>query len=460
MSRPNLRDVSDRQQLRPVDGILPPIDLEAEAIVISDALNRHTLDEARTIVDASDFYSPDNRRIWQALVDLADEGEPVETARALELLVSRGFGAVDIGRYLSQLELCTEATIDVGAHARRVREQAWKRRLIARFDVAKRELYQPDQGLDAWLDEARPLLEADLDEARSHVDAPQMHDLMQARFADAMRDPADRLEKPGLRLGIDALDCEIVGGLQGLTMVTAARGGGKSTLLACAMVNMFRDNARASDGGALEAGLLFSYEMTGAEYSDLFAANLSGVSLTRIREKSMSDGERTRWAGAVEFEQAARYAITVHDDKARKTMTFVRSMARAAAQQCKRRGMRLRVLGVDNIQLLRPAPTKNARGYQSKEEEIDAVAEQLKELASEIDVPVIALSQINAQGQARGSRQIEAHADNVLRLKATKKRGGFGDACEATITIEKQRRGPFPLSVPLWFHPALARFEG
>jgi replicative DNA helicase len=469
-AKPVLRDVSASEgKSARRDQPAPPHDLEAEAIVLSDVLCSHSVAQLRPVLEARDFFADVNGAIYQAALDLDDRGERIDSATVAALLIERtergGFrigGELDtpeaLVRYVRQIEIATPFSAHMLAHARIVRGLAVRRRLVGELLALRAEAYGHVEDLEGWLDTVRTRIEAVCSEGRIEQEAPRLDQVMAAAFEQANRRPEERDPPPGIQVGIPPLDAVMIGGTAELTLLMGAPGGGKTSLAATIIANVMRNNA--IDQADRYGASLFSFEMSEVQYERAITANVATINRAHLKDPDqLTPDERTRYAAAVETRSRLRYAVSMHCDPRKASIAYVRSQARADAARFKREGLRLKFVVVDYLQLVGANGEAGARA--NGEAELSHVARELKNLSYELDVPVFALSQQNADGDARGSRAIEMHAVNTWRIKLGKKEPmvpGVARGIEASLFIKKQREGEGLITVPLWYWPQYARF--
>jgi replicative DNA helicase len=355
------------------------------------------------MVDASglcieDFSTAWGRQTWQALMRLALNGDPVTETTVAE----------ESGAKVSELLAAADDAItpsQVGWWAREIRAAAFCRRLIAVCTEALARLRNAN-GTDPTA-EVVDMLTTALDNAPQAEQPRSLAQLVEEIVADL----AARREKgrPGLRTGFPSVD-NLTGGLRpgGFYVIGASTGVGKSLL---------------ATNVALEASVptaFFSLEMTGIEVAERMIAAASGVAAKRIQGGIVSENEILvlRW-------QAEAHRRIWIDERAAPNVAEIAATSRALHR---REGVGLVV--VDYLQIVRTERDER------REAEVASVARALKAFAKRLKLPVIALAQLNREGQLRDSDVIAHEADFIGIFE--RKKGSES----ATLELRKNRHGP------------------
>lgn len=189
---------------------------------------------------------------------------------------------------------------------------------------------------------------------------------------------------------------------------------------------------------------IFSMEMRRQSISERFCASCAEVPLENVRRNDMTPEQRARIERFIES-LPEEETLFMDDSSALDIQSII--------SRCRRRKRRsgLDVAVVDYLQLVSPA---NLKANANRQQEVADISRKLKMLAVELDIVVIALSQLNDQGQLRESRAIGQDADIVMYIRDPKK---SEDALEKVICIEKNRNGPTS-RVSVHFHPKYVSF--
>lgn len=433
-------------------GRVPPSDLSAEKAVLSAILlDNNTIHNVVTEVQEEDFYHPAHQLLYQAMVRLKDGNQPVDLTtlashlQAHDLLEAVGgvLGLADIADY--------EATpANANHYAKIVRDHAIKRNLIGVASEIVALGYDQTESADKLLDAAESKIFA--------LSSEQAKEDLQS-LQTGMHDAVDHInmlmsrggELTGLATGFSKLD-QLTGGFQaGDLVIIAARPSMGKTALA---LNLARN--AALDYGKKVA--LFSLEMTTRSLVMRLLSSEAEVDFSSFRSGLISTEAHSRL-----MESAGRLAeagIWI-DDTGAATILEIRAKSRRLAAQ---HGLDL--VMVDYLQLAHG----DARTA-SREQEISEISRGLKGLAKELDIPVIALSQLNRGPESRKedkrpmladlreSGAIEQDADiigfiyrDVVYNKETEHEN------LAELIIAKQRNGPTD-TIWLEFEGRFAQFR-
>jgi replicative DNA helicase len=432
---------------------LPPHDLEAEKAVISGLLLDNTaIHGVLTELRPDDFYHPAHRTLYESIVALGDESQPVDLHTLSNHLSNRKkLDEVGGALFLAEVADYESTAANVLHHARIVREKSLKRRLISTASEIVQSVFEEPHHAEKLLDFAEGRIFAlGQEQARSSFQSlrDEMHDTFD--FVEALREG----EITGVPTGFDDLD-KLTGGFQrGDLIIIAARPSMGKTAFA---LNMARN-------AAIQAGKkvgVFSLEMNRRSLTLRLLSAEAEVDVSRFHRGYVSTRDLSHLATAAGRLSNAPIWI---DDSSSLTVLEMRAKARRLKHE---HGLDLLV--VDYLQLAQGAPD-----VESRTQEISQISRGLKGLAKELDIPVIALSQLNRGPELRGeghrrplladlrdSGAIEQDADLVMFIY----RAEFYDRGEnpenagiAEIIVAKQRNGPTD-TVKLQFDRQYARFR-
>ena len=433
---------------------VPPHSIEAEQSVLGGLMLDNTAwDRLVGSVGEQDFYRHDHRLIFRAIATLADANQPFDVVTVSEWLESNGHLADTGGlAYLSGLVLDTPTAANILAYAGIVRERALLRGMIQVGTQIAASAYQPEgRSSRDLLDEAEQqvfaLAERGTKALNSYLPIPTL-------LAQAV-DRIDELHRrnsiiTGLATGFTELD-EMTSGLQkgDLVIVAGRPSMGKTSFV----MNIVEEAALQQKGSCA----VFSMEMSGVQLAMRMLSSLSRVDMQRIRSGRLEDEDWPRVASTLEILDRAKIYV---DDGAALSPTEVRARARRIQRE---HGLDLIV--VDYLQLMQVPGTEENRAT-----EISAISRGLKALAKELQVPVIALSQLNRSLEQRPNKRpvmsdlresggIEQDADLILFIYRDEVYNAESeDKGVAEIIIGKQRNGPIGTR-KLTFLGQYTRFE-
>ncbi len=432
----------------------PPQNLEAEqsvlgAVLLSDtALPALIIDER---LQPEDFYREAHGVIFQAMLDLHTVGEPVDALTLVEHLKQAGLLERVGGRAVVDLLAGSVPAVgNVRQYARIVRENAMLRRLLhASYEIQAR-VHSHDAPPRELVDLAeRTILEVAQDDSRK--DFVAIHDLLSSELEKLEKLSREGTAITGTASGFDDLD-SITGGFQpGNLVILAARPAmGKSALMA-----NFCENAALESSKAVA---LFSLEMSESELAQRFIASQASIKGDDLRKGNVPN---SRWPKIMQASARLASSPLYIDDSSDLSVLDVRAKSRRLAQQ---HADGLGLIVIDYLQLMRAAGN-----VENRVEQISQISRGLKTLARELQVPVIALSQLNRGVEQRTDKRpvlsdlresgaIEQDADLVMFIYRDEyydhesEREGIAD-----LIISKHRNGGLG-TVELTFQKEFPRF--
>ena len=432
----------------------PPHSVEAEQAVLGGLmLDASAWDAVADIVTAGDFYRRDHRLIFESIAEVAEHRGSCDAVTVSEHLERKG-RLEEVGglAYLGTIARDTPSAANVRAYAEIIRERSILRQLVAAGgEIAASATDSRGRSAGDLVDEAeRRVFEIAERGARARGGFIAIRDILPQtidRLDLLHQNPGD---VRGVPTGFTQLDRKTTGLQPGDLVVIAGRPSmGKTTLA----VNI-AENAAIAKG---VPSAIFSMEMSAEQLTLRLISSLGRVNQTHLRTGHFSEEDWSRIQGAMSQLSGAPLYV---DESPALTPTEVRARARRLKRE---RGLGLIV--VDYLQLMQVPGTKENRAT-----EISEISRSLKALAKELQVPVVALSQLNraveqrtdkrpVMSDLRESGAIEQDSDLILLIYReevydpnTTRRG------VADIIIAKQRNGPVG-EVQLTFLGEYTRFE-
>ncbi len=414
---------------------VPPADNAAEQSVLGSMLiSKDAIADVSERVRGVDFYRPAHEIIFDAIIDLFGRNEPADPITvAAELQRIGELAKVGGAPYLHTLSANVPIAANAGYYAEIVSEKAILRRLVEAGTRIVSMGYAGEGTIDAVVDQAQAEVYRITDKRSTEDYVP---------LADIMNDVLDEIETIGNReaglygvpTGFADLD-ELTNGLHaGQMIIVAARPAmGKSTLAL--------DFCRAASIHNNLTSVFFSLEMTRSEIMMRLLSAEAKVPLNHIRNGQMQDADWERMARKMGQVSGAPMFI---DDSPNLTMMEIRAKARRLKQKHD-----LKLVVIDYLQLM-----SSGKKVESRQLEVSEFSRNIKLLAKELEVPIIALSQLNrgpetradkrpAMSDLRESGSIEQDADMVILLhrddvyeKESTRPG------EADLLVVKHRNGP------------------
>ena len=435
---------------------LPPHSTEAErgvlACIFQDSEESLPLVSAR-ISDVDFFYELRHRTIYTAIVELADAGKPIDLVILRQRLQDRGqlekTGGV---QYLAALPDAAPSVAVLSSYLDILVEQAILRRVIRVCSAAAAAAYdQPDNVDEALDDIERDVLAIGMERAGKAEQS--MEALVKKAYATIEEWENSNGAPTGISTGFQDLDQLTRGLHRGEMIVIAARPGMGKTSLAINIAEHVAMKEKKPVG-------VFSLEMTAESIALRMLCSRAKVNMHEARGGILSPESHNNITDSASDMMKSPLFI---DDAAGLDILGLRSRARRMAQQHK-----VELLIIDYIQLLR----SSSRRAENRQQEIADISSGIKSLAKELDVPVVALSQLNREVEARQGKPrlsdlresgaIEQDADFVGLLyipsEAEDDVAAGKDSHAVHLLVAKQRNGPTG-DIPLTFLKGFTRFE-
>jgi replicative DNA helicase len=436
---------------------VPPHSLEAEQALIGGLLlDNAAWDKVGGVISDVDFYRDEHRRIFRVVQKLLDQGKPADVVTVSEALDAAGEAEHTGGlAYLGELAANTPSASNIRRYADIVRERAVLRLLVTVGDeIAGNALNPLGRDAKSILDEAEAKVFA-IAEAGARTQDGFVHiNPLLTEVVERIQELYDR-DNPsditGIPSGYIDLD-KMTSGLQpGDLIIVAGRPSmGKTTF----SINM-------AEHVAMEVGLpvaVFSMEMGGAQLAMRMLASIGKLDSHRVRTGRLTDDDWSRLMFAVGKMHEAPFYI---DETPALNPIDLRARARRLHRQCGQLGL----IVIDYLQLM-----SGSSSGENRASEISEISRSLKGLAKELNVPVIALSQLNRSLEQRPNKRpvmsdlresgaIEQDADVIMFIYRDEVYNPDSpDKGSAEIIIGKQRNGPIG-TVRLAFMGASTRFE-
>ncbi|MFF7263048.1 replicative DNA helicase [Streptomyces sp. NPDC101112] len=414
---------------------VPPQDLDAEQSVLGGMLlSKDAIADVVEILKGADFYKPAHETIYQAILDVYAKGEPADPITIAAELTKRGeITKVGGASYLHTLVQTVPTAANAEYYAEIVHERAVLRRLVEAGTRITQMGYAADDDVDEIVNRAQAEIFA-VTEQRTTEDYLPLGDIMEGALDEIEAIGSRSGEMTGVPTGFTDLD-QLTNGLHpGQMIIIAARPAmGKSTLAL--------DFARAASIKNNLPSVIFSLEMGRNEIAMRLLSAEARVALHHMRSGTMTDEDWTRLARRMPDVSAAPLYI---DDSPNLSMMEIRAKCRRLKQRND-----LKLVIIDYLQLM-----QSGKRSESRQQEVSDMSRNLKLLAKELELPVIALSQLNRGPEQRTDKKpmvsdlresgsIEQDADMVILLHredAYEKESPR--AGEADIIVGKHRNGP------------------
>ncbi|MCX8529352.1 MAG: replicative DNA helicase [Rhodoluna sp.] len=436
-------------QIGATDRVLPN-DQQAEQSVLGGMLlSQDAVADVFEYVGSHDFYAPKHELIFSAIYSLYGRGEPTDVITVTAELTRTGnlvrAGGAD---YLHSLTSVVPTAANAGFYAKIVQEKAVLRRLVEAGTSIATMGYTNEGEVEDLVNQAQAEIYAVGSSAFSEDYVP-LNVSLEAAVEEIELAQKRGGEMSGIATGFYELD-KLTHGLHGgqLIILAARPGVGKSTLAL--------DFARHAAIKQKQPVLFFSLEMSRAEIALRLLSAEADVRLQNMRGGTVGQDE---WKKLAHARGGLNDSPLFIDDSANLTLVEIRAKCRRLASS-----LGLKLIVIDYIQLL-----TSGKKVESRQQEVSEFSRSLKLLAKELNVPVIAISQLNRNSEQktdkkpeishlRESGALEQDADVVILLH--REDMGVKDsprAGEADIILAKQRSGPTD-TVAVLFQGAYSRF--
>ncbi len=436
-------------------GIVLPMSSEAEQSVLGAILlEPDCLPEIAEILPRADFfYGTNNQLIYAAMLEMFTLGKPVDFVTVLDFLEAGGEFSIESGKvYFTELAQLVPSISNVRHYAEIVKEKYSLRQLILAARGILEDAYEGSSGTSNLIDSAEQRI-YDIRKGKSGQGLTRINEVLLETFSklDALNSPdADKFK--GINTGIGDLDHAITGLNRSDLIILAARPGMGKTSFA---LNIARHAAITQD----KTVAFFSLEMGREQLASRMLSSEALVESTKLRTGKLSEQE---WVRLIEGGDILSKANLYLDDAPGITAPEIKAKLR--------RLKNIDLVIIDYLQLM-----KSAKRIDNRVQEISEITRNLKILAKELNVPVIALSQLARSSEKRNdhkpvlsdlrdSGSIEQDADIVLFLYREAYYGGDDEEESAQnvsnkgeCIIAKNRHGEIK-SVPLHWQGEFTKF--
>ena len=429
---------------------MPHDDVAEQSVLGGMLLSKDALADVVESLRASDFYKPAHETIYEAILSLYGHGSPADAITVADELKKRGeLTRVGGASYIHTLIASVPTAANAQYYAEIVKEHAIMRRLIEAGTKIAQLGYANETEVDTLVDQAQA-------EIYAVTDGNAKEDYVS--FSEALEETINEIDansnRPDGVYGVptDFIEFdELTGGLHGGQMIViAARPGvGKSTLAL--------DIARSASIHHQMTTVFFSLEMSRTELAMRILSAEGKISMGRLKK---GDLDTEGWTNLATLQGRIDSAPLFIDDSPNMTLMEIRAKCRRLKQ---RNDLKLVVL--DYLQLM-----SSGKKVESRQQEVSEFSRSLKLLAKELDVPVIALSQLNRGSEQRTDKRpmvsdlresgsIEQDADMVILLHREDMYNPDSERVgEADMIIAKHRGGP-TRTIPLAFSGKYSRFN-
>jgi len=438
---------------------VPPHSIEAEQALLGALLiDNHAFDKIGDLVTGEDFYRDDHRRIWRHIVKMVENNQPADVVTIADS-IERSEDKDKTGgpSYVAALAQNTPSAINVRRYAQLVRDRSVQRRLgQVATEIAESALASSGKDVDQLLDEAESKI-FQVAEAGARKDqgligiAPILAKVYER--IDHLHNQDNPSDITGVPTGFTDIDTKTAGLQPGDLIIIAGRPSMGKTAFALNIA----EHVALHPSVAMPVAI-FSMEMSASQLAMRMLSSIAKVDAHKLRTGRLADEE---WSHLTEA-MGRLHEAKIHVDE---TPALNALEVRARARRLKREYSKLGLVVVDYLQLM----SASSQG-ENRATEISEISRSLKALAKELDVPVIALSQLSRAVEQRNDRRpmmsdlresgaIEQDADVILFIYREEVYSPDKEEAKgrAEIIIGKQRNGPIG-RVDLTFLGRFTRF--
>ena len=435
-----------------------PFSIEAEVAVLGGIMRKNDVwDLISGVVLEEDFYKDEHKLIYKTIKNLQDLGKPVDPLTVQETLDGNGDmpKLVNLGGkgYVTQIAKETPGVANIESYAEIIKQRSNLRRLIATVDqIALNARESDSSSSDQVIDHAEESILSLRDDVKRSSGPKGIKELLGPVYLNIQEANESGDSLVGVSTGFTEIDEITLGFQKSDLIIIAGRPSMGKTALA---FNIAENVARETD----QTVLIFSMEMSAEQVVRRFISSIANIDLQRLMRGQLQDND---WEGIDKALSVLSSKNILLDD----TPALSPSELRSRARRIKRENKDLAMIVVDYIGLMQVHGKSDNRVA-----EISEISRSLKALAKELDVPIVALSQLNRAVESRPNKRpiladlrdsgaIEQDADVIAFLYRHEyyDKNDLENKGKAEINIAKQRNGP-TRATSLAFRDSVAKFE-
>lgn len=365
---------------------LPPQNIEAEQAVLGAIfLNTDALADAMEYVEADDFYRRAHQILFQAMVDLNNDSEAIDVLTVQNYLTTNN-QLDDVGgvAYIAELATSVPTAANAGYYAKIVEEKSMLRRLISTATNIITQANNGDDDVPSLLDSAERQI-MDVSERRNRSGFREIKDVLNETLSDIDRLSQQSEDITGLPTGYREFD-KMTAGLQpdNLIILAARPAVGKTAFA----LNIAQNVATSTDTSVA----IFSLEMSAESLVNRMLCAEGSINANHLRTGQLDEGE---WQNLIVAMGALSNTSIFIDDTPGIKMAEIRAKCRRLAKEKGNLGL----VVIDYLQLI------EGSNKESRQQEVSEISRQLKKLAKELSVPILALSQLSRGVEQRQDKR-------------------------------------------------------
>ena len=365
---------------------LPPQNIEAEQAVLGAIfLNTDALADAMEYVETDDFYRRAHQILFQAMVDLNNDGEAIDVLTVQNYLTTNN-QLDDVGgvAYIAELATSVPTAANAGYYAKIVEEKSMLRRLISTATNIITQANNGDDDVPSLLDSAERQI-MDVSERRNRSGFREIKDVLNETLSDIDRLSQQSEDITGLPTGYRELDKMTTGFHDDELIIVAARPAVGKTAFA---LNIAQNVATSTDTSVA----IFSLEMSAESLVNRMLCAEGSINANHLRTGQLDEGE---WQNLIVAMGALSNTSIFIDDTPGIKMAEIRAKCRRLAKEKGNLGL----VVIDYLQLI------EGSNKESRQQEVSEISRQLKKLAKELSVPILALSQLSRGVEQRQDKR-------------------------------------------------------
>lgn len=393
---------------------LLPQNIEAERSVLGSILmDNDMLMDAREFVESDDFYRQAHKLIYQAMINLSDKSEAIDPLTLSDQL-EKSNQLENVGgiSYLTELAVATPTPENVGQYAKMIKDCSTLRQLIKVTTDITQKSYDNEEDVDDLLDQATNGI-MQVAEHRDNQDLKRIDSVLQGLLTKTQELAENGQEVTGLPTGYQDFDRMTTGLHEDELVILAARPAVGKTAFA---LNIAQNVAIRSQ----KTVVIFSLEMAADSLVSRMICSEGMLNAQHVRNGQMDDQE---WSGFYSTASTLSDQEIYIDDTPGIKVSEIRAKCKRLAQE--KRGIDLVI--IDYLQLI------EGTGRESRQQEVSYISRQLKKLAKELRVPIIALSQL--------SRSIEQRNDKLPMLSDLRESGSIEQDADIVAFLHRDYYG-------------------
>ncbi|WP_240077875.1 replicative DNA helicase [Enterococcus gallinarum] len=365
---------------------IPPQDIEAEQAVLGAIfLDADSIIDAMEIIEPQDFYRRSHQIIFQAMIQLNDRNESIDLI-TLKAEIEKSNSLEDIGglTYLTELSQASPSAASIAYYAKIVDDKATLRNLIQTASRIVTKGFEQDEDVQSIVDQAEKSI-LEVSEKRNSNGFQSIADVLNRTIENIDQLAQNNEEITGLPTGYAALDKMTAGLQKEELIILAARPAVGKTAFA---LNIAQNVATKTDRSVA----IFSLEMGAESLVNRMLCAEGSIEASHLRTGQLSEEE---WRNLIVAMGSLSNASIYIDDTPGIKISEIRARCRKLAQEKGNLGLIL----IDYLQLI------EGTGRENRQQEVSEISRQLKKLAKELKVPVIALSQLSRGVEQRQDKR-------------------------------------------------------